>query len=716
MNKRQRTVPCVIALLSLILAAPVATAQDRFEKLPGYDRFQATRRQLGSFVTGGRVSGIRWADNGRSVRFKRGEQFFSCDLTTGEVSEISDEEMGASPRRASGRRPRGSARPARGRQVTKTVSPDGQWIAEFRDWNLHLSKSDDSYTFAITTDGNRKFKYATGSWVYGEELRQTTAMWWSPDSQRIAFYEFDERHVKDYYLTPDLTKVQNTLYAEAYPKPGAPNPIVGLLIYDLPTRSLIRVPIGDDKEQYVYHVQWTPDGSMLLFNRTNRHQNHLDVVAYEPATGASHIVVSETQETWQENSPQMRWLRDGKRFIWATERSGRKQYELRHLDGRRLFPISRGDAPCLQIVKVDEIENWVYYTAFSAENPLHGQLHRARLDGTEQARLTTENLNHTMVNIAADHRHFIATMESIEVPPRTAVYTTSGDLVAVIAQSDTSQMNGRPLPEMFIFKADDGVTDLYGVLFKPLDFDPNRQYPLLINVYGGPLSQSVRARFRPTDPYCEFGFIIAQIDNRGTRNRGKAFEGATYLKLGTIDLKDQADGVKYLTQRPYIDGNRVGITGHSYGGFMAVLAIVKYPDLFHVAVAGSSVTDWRNYDTIYTERFMRTPQENPEGYDAGSAMTYADQLKGKLLLLHGMVDDNVHPSNVWQLVDQLQKKRKPFTMMFFPNSGHGIGSPSVNPLKWEFLVEHLILNGGKEPRMHTDGDGEREEETADQRG
>ena len=239
----------------------------------------------------------------------------------------------------------------------------------------------------------------------------------------------------------------------------------------------------------------------------------------------------------------------------------------------------------------------------------------------------------------------------------------------------------------FPFTARDGKTTIYGYIDKPSDFDPAKKYPLLINVYGGPHANSgVSNRFRTGNPFCEFGFVIARIANRGTIERGKAFESATYLKLGIVDLDDQADGVRHLVERDYIDGERVGINGHSYGGYMSALALLRYPEVFHVGVAGAPVTDWKNYDTIYTERYMRTPQENKEGYSGGSCLEFAKNLKGKLFLLHGLVDDNVHPSNTWQLVDALQKEKKRFDLMIYPNNAHGFG---YNELRWEYLLRHL---------------------------
>jgi dipeptidyl-peptidase-4 len=274
------------------------------------------------------------------------------------------------------------------------------------------------------------------------------------------------------------------------------------------------------------------------------------------------------------------------------------------------------------------------------------------------------------------------------MPPSAVLLNTEGREVAVLAEGDAAAFERENItpPELFSFTADDGKTTIYGQLFKPRDFDPERKYPLLIDVYGGPHSVGVTNRFSPGIAQCEFGFLIARIGNRGTMNLGKAFESANYLQLGLVDLDDQTAGVRFLASRPYVDGSRVGIFGHSYGGYMSALALLRYPDVWHVGIAGAPVTDWKNYDTIYTERYMRTPQENPEGYKAGSCIEHASKLKGHLFLLHGLVDDNVHPSNTWQLVDALQQAGKRFDLMVYPNNAHGFG---YEELKWEYLIRHL---------------------------
>ena len=682
----------ILSTFSLPVASD-ALAQDRFEQLPGYQEYINRARSQARLVTGGRIADVIWSEDGRFVQFREGGGVWWVDLESGERRPApADQRLERPVRDASGP---ATPRAPRGRQVTRQPSPDGQWVAEHRDFNLVLVREDDSDTIQVTSDGRRDFKYATGSWVYGEELRQTTAMWWSPDSSMIAFYEFDERNVKDYYLVTGLIDWQTELYPEAYPKAGAENPIVGLHVHDLESGTTIRVKIGDDPNQYIYNIRFSPDGSELLFNRTNRQQNVLDIMAADPRTGETRIILTETQETFQKNSPMLRFLSDNERFIWETEKTGWQHYELRHINGDLLHTLTDdGDYPTSGVVQIDEENGWLYYSAFSSDHPLNMQLHRVRLDGTQRARLSTRELNHTSFDISPNHTHFIATFEAIDTPPATALYDMNGNEIAVLAESDMSAFlsSGIPMPELFTFKADDGVTDLFGVLYKPSDFDPDKTYPLIIDVYGGPLTQGVRNRFSPGDAYTEFGVLIAKIDNRGTVNRGKAFETATYRLLGTVDMKDQADGVRHLAQRPYVDGNRVGIHGFSYGGYLAALAVLKHPDVFHVAVAGAPVTDWRNYDTIYTERYMYLPQDNKEGYDLGSCLTYADQLEGQLLLIHGMVDDNVHPANIFQLAHRLQQARKPFQMMLYPTSGHGIRSPSFNPLRWEFLLDNLVFN------------------------
>lgn len=696
-----------VLIVAVGIAVACGSASADLSSLPGHDRFEQVTRAARTLGAEGRISRIAWSEDGTELVFQHGSEDMVFDLINRELRPMEEE------RRSGAREDSSRGRWLRGRQRDQEESPCGHWIAKCVGWNVIIEQKDGDKVIVVTTDGERKHRYGKASWVYGEELRQNDAMWWSPDSSMLAFYELDETDVPDYYLTGGLTEVRSTLMLEGYPKAGEPNPIASLWVYHIESGERVAIDVGEETDQYIYNIRWTPNGDELLFSRLNRRQDTLEVLAADPRTGDARLVVTETQKTFQDNWPTMRFLEDGERFIWSTEQTGWEQFQLRHLDGRLLNQLTQGEYVAAAIVSVMEETGEMYYYAFSDENPLNQQLHRVNLDGTGQVRLTTASLNHT-VNVSPCGKWFTAQAEALNVPPATRLHDRTGALVATLAESDVSriaELNWSE-PELFSFLADDGETVLYGTLFKPSDFDPQRAYPLLISVYGGPLSQQVRNRYRPADATCEFGFIIATIDNRGTAGRGKAFKDAAYLQLGIVDIKDQADGVRYLVRRPYIDGDRVGIFGGSYGGYMAALALVKYPELFHIAVASAAVTDWRNYDTIYTERFMRTPEDNLENYDAGSVMTYVDQLQGRLLILHGMVDDNVHPSNAFQLINALHEAGKDFDLMMYPNRAHGLGI-HARDMRLRYFVRHLIdpVSHGDTTRLVRDtenGDSENE--------
>ncbi|MGI9516675.1 MAG: DPP IV N-terminal domain-containing protein [Pirellulaceae bacterium] len=662
------------------------------DDLPGWERFQEATAAMAAMPRNVPAN-LEWsADDGKLFFSLRGQGRQQVDLATGEISEA-ENEPGDDDGSAARRRPR-RAGVGRARQRTWIKSADEQWKASYRDFNLVLERLNDQgepegEPIQVTTDGSEKHRFGTACWVYGEELSQQDAMWFSPESDKLAFYEIDESHMKTYFLTTRNTQVYTGLHNEQYPTAGQDNPHVKLHIYDVESGQTVQVKVDGPVDQYIYGIRFSPDGKELIFHRTNRWQNELDVMAADVDSGSVRTVVAEKQETWQDNSPTMQFLDDGQRFIWETERTGWKQYELRHMQGHKICDLTpEADYPVHQIVKVDEEAGWVYYSAFSGDNPLNLQLHRSQIDGSESRRLTTESAHHSNFQISPDHAWFVASHEDVNSPAATAVYNMSGDKIATLFEPHENALAeaGFTPGELFSFPSADGQATIYGTLYKPRNFDPSKKYPLLIDVYGGPASVGVTNRFRATNPYCELGFVIARIGNRGTVNRGKEFESANYLQLGVVDMDDQAEGVRYLAQRDYIDGDRVGISGHSYGGYLSALALLRYPEVFHVGVAGAPVTDWKNYDTIYTERYMRTPAENREGYGAGSCLRHADKLVGKLFILHGLVDDNVHPSNTWQLVDALQKAGKRFDMMVYPNSAHGFG---YNELKWEYFIRHL---------------------------
>ena len=673
-------------------------AAARFQTLPGYANYEKMQRSRREFGKQGRVADIEWLDDGRGVNFTIGGDDYSLQFETGKVGE-GKLEGGTTKTLTFNPRPRWDPAVGRAQQAKEVTSPDEKWTAKFVDNNVQIVSADGNQTIFVTEDGTDRHRYGTGCWVYGEELYQSQAMWWSPDSKMLVYYEMDEEHMRDYFLTvnnavnplDDDADLYTELDIVRYPTAGMPNPNVALHVYDLENGSKRKIPFEGPKDQYLFNCLFAPDGRLLV-NRTNRHQNHLQVMAVDLNDMSISQIVSEKQSTWQNNRPLMYFLSDSNRFLWETEKSMWKHFEVRDMSGNLVNPLTDGgDYPVLQILRLDEKAGYVYFSAFSdQENPLCAHLHRVRLDGTDHQKLTVRQLNHTRFWISPDSKWFVTTAESVNHPPVSLLYDMQGNEVAELATgtNELAEEFGLSLPELFHFPSADGKFEIYGVLHKPSNFNPNRKYPLVIDVYGGPQSSGPANVYSPSNPNCEFGYLIAKIGNRGTNNRGKAFESSNYLKLGQVDIEDQADGVRFLARRGYVDGERVGIYGHSYGGYMSALAVMKYPDVFHVAVSGAPVTDWRNYDTIYTERYMRTPQENKSGYNEGSCFKYVENLRGNLLLVHGLIDDNVHPSNSLQLVNEFHQQNVRFDVQVFPNNKHGIGGP-YNEIRWEYFDQHL---------------------------
>jgi len=488
---------------------------------------------------------------------------------------------------------------------------------------------------------------------------------------------------------------------EAYPKAGAPNPIADLFIYDIETKKTVQVDVRDGKPfdnsvvgHYAYRVSWSPDGGELLCNRTNRRQNIMEFTACNPETGKCRVIIREEWlPSWTENSPTMQLLKDGKRFIWASERTGWSNFYLYDLSGKLLTDLTNHPFEVANIVRVDEETGMLYYLARSGDNHMKLQLHRVGLDGRGDKRLTDPAFNH-LVDVAPDGKHFIDVAQTHDSPPVTRLMDTDGRVVEELAKSDLTKFDqlGLKRVELIKYKAADGVTDLHGLLHFPSNFDPNKKYPLLVSVYAGPDTNGARETFTLPNAITEYGFLVATLDSRSAGGRGKRFLDAIYMKLGVVEMDDQAAGVKSLWSRAYVDKNRVGIFGTSYGGYASAMCLLRHPDVFQAASASSAVTAWDHYDTIYTERYMWIPQENKEGYEAGNAMNYADKLKGRLMIYYGTADNNVHPNNSMQLIQALQKTGKSFEVQVGPDAGHsGIRQERM----MEFFIENLVLNGAK---------------------
>ena len=697
--------PSRIAVFATLLLVPtVVASQDRLKSMPGYERFQRMSPLIRSAVGGNPLSlgagGVSWSADGQSVEYTDAGKRYRFDVGTKKSIELGI----ATDTRNGGRGGRGGGgQPARGRQFDVAIAPTGNHRAIYKDRNVWVGDSTGAGAVQITTDGSEKsrVKYGTASWVYGEELSQRTAMWWSPDGKKLAFYRFDESKVPDFYLATGLTRIQDSLDVEAYPKPGVSNPVVDLLVYDVDTKKTTRIDVRDGKPfdnvaigHYVFRIDWAPSGKELTLLRTNRRQNMMDFAACNPSTGSCRVVIHEEWPTgWIDDdpAPSVTWLRDGNRFIWESDRTGFKNFYLYDFNAAKLItPLTQLPAEVIGIVRVDEASNTIHYTARDGENYMKVQLHRVGLDGKNDKRLTDPAFMHT-ISLSPDAKHFMDVAETHDRAPVTRIVDANGTVVSEIAKTDLTKFNelGLKKVEMYTYKTSDGKATLHGIIHFPSNFDPSRKYPVLVSVYGGPaVTNSTSERFQVPSANTEYGFIVLNVEARTNPGMGRRYLDDVYLKLGQVEQDDMADGVKALWSRPYIDKDHVGIYGTSYGGYTSVMELMRHPEVFAAASSSSPPTDWRNYDTIYTERYMWIPQENAEGYDKGSPMSYIDNLRGRLMLYFGTADNNVHPSNMMQLIQALQRAGKSFDLQLGPDQGHS----GINPQRMmEFFIEHLVV-------------------------
>ncbi|HWD40753.1 MAG TPA: DPP IV N-terminal domain-containing protein [Fimbriimonas sp.] len=690
------------AFLLVAMLFGVAVAQDRLQTMPRYDRYTRLTREISGSVKSGSAS-ITWSEDSKSFFYSFDGKNYKYDLEKKKADETTEPFPGRTEENRGRRRGRQQGSPERGRQFSTVTSPDEKLKATSRDRNVYIADADGKNELAVTTDGSveKRVKYGIASWVYGEELGVRNAMWWSPDSKKLAYYKFDEAEVKDYFITLDEGSIQDRLDTEPYPKAGAPNPKVALFIYDLDSKQSTRVQVdfGDaGLDEYVYDVRWSEDGKHLFFNRTNRKQNVMQFCSADPATGAAHSIVEERQpQSWAENHPEISFLKDGDRFIWSSERNGFKNYYLYNLEGKLLKTLTNEKLDVGRIARVDEDADRFFYTGSGPENPYFRQLHRVGLDGRHNTLITSPDLDHE-VTISPDGKHFVDVVQSPDHPAETRLLDDRGHVKDTFLRSDTSKFEslGLKKTEVFTYTAADGKTLCYGTIQFPSDFDPKQKYPIVLTVYGGPESGPINTRFQTPNPIAELGFLVVNLAGRGTTGRGKEFRDAVYEKLGVVEIDDQNAGIQSLASRPYADVSRVGVFGTSYGGYSTVMLMLRHPETFSVGCASSSVTDWRNYDSIYTERYMGLPtdEDNKGGYDKGSAMKYAGDLKGRLMLYFGSADNNVHPANTYQLTHALETAGKSYDMTVGTDRGH----TQMNATRmWEYFVTHLILQPRQDP-------------------
>ncbi|RUT71138.1 S9 family peptidase [Flavobacterium cupreum] len=560
-----------------------------------------------------------------------------------------------------------------------TFSPDGTKIAYARENNLYIYDVAAKKATAVTTDG-KKNAVINGitDWVYEEEFAFVRAFDWSKDSKKLAYIRFDESAVPEFSMSKFHKDLYPTIETFKYPKAGEKNSVVSLHIYDAAANTAKKVDLGNYSDFYIARLQWTNDANVLSAQVLNRHQDNLDLLFVDGTTAAAKVVLNEKDKAYVDVTDNLTFLKDNS-FIWTSEKDGFNHIYVYDKTGKLKNQVTKGNWEVTSYYGFDEKTKTIFYQ--STENAsINRDIYRIALDGKNKVRLTSK-VGTSAATFSPNFQYFITTFSSNLVPTTyTLNESKTGKEIQVIEnnQALADKLKGYNLPakEFFVLKTAKG-NELNAWILKPKDFDASKKYPVFMYQYSGPGSQQVNNDWNNTDDYwflslTQQGYIVVCVDGRGTGFKGADFKKVTQLQLGKYEVEDQIDAAKVLGTYPYVDASRIGIFGWSYGGFMASNCIFQGNDVFKMAIAVAPVTNWRFYDSVYTERYMQTPQENASGYDQNSPINHVDKLKGKFLLIHGSGDDNVHVQNSMQMMEALIQANKQFDSQIYPDKDHGI--------------------------------------------
>jgi dipeptidyl-peptidase-4 len=575
------------------------------------------------------------------------------------------------------------------------LSPDGAYVSFRRGNDLYSMEVSSRRVVRLTRNGTGTLLNGRLDWVYPEELDLGTAHWWSPDSRQIAYLQFDVSH-EPLYPHADLLPLRPVYEPQRYPKAGDPNAEVRLGVVAVAGGRTRWMDLGDPRDTLLARVDWLPNSGSLLVQRLNRIQNRLDVVRADVSTRRARVTLEEQDPYWVNVGDFLRFLKGGAEFLWASERDGYRHLYRYSIDGKQLGRLTGGDWEVTDMAGVDEAKGQVYFLSTEA-SPLERQLYRVSLGGGDRRRISRAAGTHA-VSMSPGCGYYLDTFSSLQSPTGKSVFQADGTEWAVFVEPNlkpAEEYDIRPTEIVEVKTA--GGTVLYARLIRPAGFDAAKKYPAVVFVYGGPHSQQVRDSWTGLtleQVLAHRGYVIWQLDNRGSSGRGHAWESVLFRSFGEKELEDQKEGIRRLISMGFVDPSRIGIYGWSYGGYMTLYSLLNEPDLFHAGVAGAPVTDWRNYDSIYTERYMGLPSENVDGYRRSSPVNYAANLKAKLLLIHNLEDDNVLFQNTLQMADALERAGRPFEMMIYPQKTHAVtGSARRHML--ELIVSFFERNLGQ---------------------
>ena len=577
-------------------------------------------------------------------------------------------------------------------------SPSADKVAYVNSNNLFVKDLSNGKTIQITKDGkpNQIINGAT-DWVYEEEFGLTQAFFWSPDGKKIAFYKFDESEVKEFSMDMFNSELYPSQYQFKYPKAGEDNSKLSIHIYNFNDGKTTMISLNKSYE-YIPRMNWTKSNDLLYVLAMNRHQNELDFILYNTTNSSSEILFSEKDKYYIDVHDNTTFTDDGQSLIWTSEKNGFNHIYLVNLENGQSQQVTTGNWEVTKYHGMNQDDNKVFYTS-NEEGAINKSLYCINLDGSDKTKLS-EDLGTHSSTFSNGMKYYSNTYSTADTPPYISLHNHTGKKIRVLEDNAdlSTKMEEFDLTkkEFFSFTTSENV-NLNGWMIKPSDFDPNKQYPVFMFLYGGPGSQQVVNSWGWFNYFwhqhlAQKGYIVACVDNRGTGGRGSEFKKMTYLQLGKYETIDQIEANRYLAKLPYVNENRIGIQGWSYGGYMSSLAITKGADFFKMAIAVAPVTNWRYYDNIYTERYMRTPKENASGYDENSPINHVDSLKGNYLLIHGTADDNVHVQNTYEMVSALVKANKQFDLFVYPDKNHGIYGGNTRLHLYKMMTDYIFEN------------------------
>ncbi|MDY6801864.1 MAG: alpha/beta fold hydrolase [Bacteroidota bacterium] len=589
----------------------------------------------------------------------------------------------------------------KGRQMFATFSPDGTKVGFVRDNNIFIKNLKTNEEQQITFDG--KFNHIINGgtdWVYEEEFAFTKAFFWSPKGDKIAYYKFDESEVPVFNMTKYNSDLYPENYAYKYPKAGEKNSIVSIHVYDLNTGKTNTMDVGEEKDQYIPRIKWANENNKLVIIRENRLQNHIEILLANTDNRTSNVIYEEKNKYYIEriDDSYMTMTDDGKYFIINSEKDGWNHLYLYDINGKYINQITKGEWDVTDFIGIDSKTNTVYYQS-AEESPLHRAVYSIKMDGSKKKKLSEKKGNNRAV-FSNGFKYYINYYSNATTPRYITLHNKKGKLIRVLEDNEKlkqtiKEYNFTPV-EFLTISTPSSQWDLNAYMIKPPDFDPEKKYPMFMYLYGGPGSQSVLDNWSRSYAWFQMlaqkGYVVVCVDNRGTGGRGEEFKKMTYGQLGKYETVDQIEAAEHLSRLPYIDENRTGIWGWSYGGFMSTSCLFLGNNVFEMAIAVAPVTSWRYYDSIYTELYMGLPQDNPNGYDDNSPLNHADKLKGKYLLIHGTADDNVHFQNAIELSEKLVQENKQFEMQFYMDKDHGIYGGNTSYHLYTRMTNFILEN------------------------